>query len=126
MLNHFSPDLEVAQDIPITDDAIAYDCELTNETYILMMTNALHVPSMNHNLPPPFILRQGGIIVNDTAKIHYYSEPSTDDHCIIFPQSEFRIALKLNRIFSYFNSRKPLPSELYGKDKRLITPDSAE
>ena len=121
----FSPELGIAQNIPIVDAAIAYDCELTNETYILIIRNALHIPSMNHNLLPPFILRQGGIIVNDTAKIHC-SDPSIDDHCILFPNSELRIPLKLNGIFSYFNSRKPLPSELHGKDKLFITPDSTE
>ena len=121
----FSPDLGIAQNIPIVDAAIAYDCEQTNETYILIIRNALHIPSMNHNLLPPFILRQGGIIVNDTAKIHC-SDPSPDDHCILFSESELRIPLKLNGIFSYFNSRKPLPSELHGKDKIFITPDSTE
>ena len=94
----FSPELGIARDIPIVDAAIAYDCELTNETYILIIRNALHISSMNHNLLPPFILRQRGITVNDTAKIHC-SDPSTDDHCIIFPENELRIPLKLNGIF---------------------------
>ena len=46
--------------------------------------------------------------------------------CLIFSDSVLQIPLKLNGIFSYFNSRKPLPSELYVKDKLFITPDSAE
>ena len=121
----FSPDLGIAQDIPIVDAAIAYDCESTNDTYILIVRNAVHIPLMNHNLLPPFILRQGGIIVNDTAKIHC-SDPSTDDHCILFPHSDLRIPLKLNGIFSYFNSRKPLPSEVHEKDNMFINPDVAE
>ena len=121
----FSPDLGIAKNIPIVDAAIAYDCEITNETYILIITNALHIPSMNHNLLPPFILRQGGIVVNDTPKIHC-TDPTSDDLCMLFPQSELRIPLKLNGIFSYFNTRKPLPSELCTKDKIFITPDSVE
>ena len=80
---------------------------------------------MDHNLLPYFILRQGKTVVNDTTKIHC-ADPTYDDHCILFPQSDLRIPLKINDIFSYFNSRKPLPSELYGKDKVFITPDSVE
>ena len=121
----FPSDLGVAENIPIVDATIANDCDLTHETYILIIRNALHIPSMIHNLLPPFILRQAGLTVNDTAKIHC-KDPSPDDHCITFPDSELRIPLKLNGIFSYFNSRKPMPSELYGKDKLFITPDSTE
>ena len=29
-----------------------------------MMRNALYVPSMPHNLIPPFIMREAGIVVN--------------------------------------------------------------
>ena len=61
----------------------------------------------------------------DTAKIHC-TDPKSDDHCFIFPQSGLRIPLKLNGIFSYFKSRKPLASKLHEKDKIFITPDSVE
>ena len=80
---------------------------------------------MNHNLLLPFILRQGGIVVNDIAKIHC-TDPTSDDHYIMFPQTDLRIPLKLNGIFSYFKSRKLLPCELYANNKIFITPDSVE
>ena len=53
----FSDELGVASDVPIVDAALAYDCPFTNYTYILIVRNALHIASMNHNLIPPFIMR---------------------------------------------------------------------
>ena len=121
----FDPQLGTVQNIPIVDAAIAYDCPFSHETYILIIRNALHIASMNHNLIPPFIMREGGVIVNDVPKIHC-DNPNIYDHCISFKDIDLKIPLQLNGIFSYFNSRKPLPSELYNKDKVFITPDASE
>jgi hypothetical protein len=41
----------------------------------------LYVESMNTNLIPPFILREGGLIVNDKPKI-LCEHPTEDDHTI--------------------------------------------
>ena len=121
----FDPQLGTAQNVPIVDAAVAYDCPFSHETYILIIRNALHIASMTHNLIPPFVMREGGVIVNDIPKIHC-DNPSIDDHCISFKDIDLKIPLQLNGIFSYFNSRKPLPSELYDKDKVFITPDASE
>ena len=77
----FSKDLGIAQDIPIVDAALAYDCPFKHETYILIIRNALYIKTMQNNLIPPFILREGGLTVNDIPKIHC-AEPTTNDHCI--------------------------------------------
>ena len=53
-------ELGVASNVPIVDAALAYNCPFTNETYILIIRNTLHIASMNHNLIPPFIMREGG------------------------------------------------------------------
>ena len=121
----FHSKLGIAQDVPIVDGAVAYDCPYTHMTYILIARNALHLPSMNYNLIPPFIMRAGGVTVNDTAKIHC-DDPTTNDHCIIFPETELRIPLQLNGIFSYFHSRLPTSKELYDCDKVFITPDASD
>ena len=121
----FDPALGTALDVPIVDAAIAYDCPLTHETYILIIRNALHIPSMRYTLIPPFIMREGGLIVNDIPKMHC-EYPTIEDHCILFKDIDLRIPLQLNGIFSYFNSRMPLPSELYDKDTVFITPDASE
>eukprot|EP00957_Ditylum_brightwellii_P072525 5511789-Ditylum_brightwellii.AAC.1 len=45
---------------------------------------------MDHNLLPPFVLRESGIRVNDTPKIHKVN-PTVDDHAIIFSGEGLRI-----------------------------------
>ena len=122
----FSKELGMQQDVPIVDGAIAYECPYTFTTFILIVRNALHIPSMESNLIPPFIMRAGGVTVNDTAKIHC-ENPTKDDHCIIFGEGDdLRIPLQLFGIFSYFHSRAPTEDELFECDKYFITPDASD
>ena len=37
---------------------------------MLIVKNVLHVPSIDHNLTPPFMLSEAGIEVRPTPKIH--------------------------------------------------------
>ena len=85
--------------VPIVDNAVAYDCPWYQTTYILIARNILSVQPMDHNLIPPFILREAGITVNDNAMIHL-NEPPIDDHAIIFPNSDLRIRLHIHGTFS--------------------------
>ena len=66
-------------------------------------------------------MREGGVSVNDISKIHY-TDFIINDNCISFKDIDMEIPLQLNEIFSYFNTGKPLPSELYGKDKVIMIP----
>eukprot|EP00957_Ditylum_brightwellii_P192635 14667407-Ditylum_brightwellii.AAC.1 len=68
-VNLFTPDYD-AMNIRLVNAALNYDCPLTDKTYILLLRSALHVLSMNHNLIPPFVLRETGIMVKDIHKIH--------------------------------------------------------
>ena len=95
----------------------------TGETTILIVQNALHIKLMHHNLFPPFIMRAAGKTVNDVPKIQV-SDPTVNDHCIIFPDSDLRIPLNLKRTFSFFHTRTPTVKELYDCDKAFITPDA--
>ena len=106
----FSPDIP-AKEIPIIDCAIMYDCPYTGIQAILVATDALHVPSMDHNLVPPFMLREAGIIVNEQPKCQS-DEPTSETHSLYFPDEKIRIPMSLNGIFSYFPSRKPTVAEL--------------
>jgi hypothetical protein len=121
----FSDRLGTVENVPIVDAAIAYECQYTCQTYILIIRNALHIPYLDHNLVPPFILRAGGVIINDVPKIHC-PDPSVLDHCISFPDSDLKIPLQLFGTFSYFHSRKPETEELYSCDKVFLTPDSSD
>ena len=81
------------------------------------------MPSLEHNLIPPFILREAGIIVNETAKIHK-ENPSKRDHAIIIENEPLTIPLQLNGIFSFFHSRCPTIDEIDHSPSILMTPDS--
>ena len=115
------PDYDSMQ-IKIVDAAVQYDCPYTGKTHILVIRNALHVPSMKHNLLPPFILRQAGIEVNDTPKIQVM-DPTEKDHSIYFKETDLRIPLSLWGTFSYFPSTKPMSDEVQASDDiYLMTP----
>ena len=76
-----------------------------------MVKNNLHVPSTDYNLIPPFIMRSGGVVVNDVLMIQC-EDPAVDDHCVSFVDSDLRIPLQLNGVFSYFHTRVPTEREL--------------
>ena len=42
--------------VPIVDAVLLYQCPYSNEVYLLVVRNALHVPSMKHHLIPPFVM----------------------------------------------------------------------
>ena len=117
----YNPDYP-SLEIKIVDAAVSYQCKYTGKSYILVLRNALHVPTMVHNLIPPFIMRECGIIVNDRPKLHT-SSPTTDDHAIKFDET-FQIPLLLSGVFSYFPSKKPTLDELQASEEvYLMTPE---
>ena len=94
----FSDDCSKMIAVQIVDVAISYDCPYCLKTYIFVIKNALYVPSMNHNLIPPFILREAGLIVNDVPKIH--TRHSLSQRCMfsnnkgshmLLPQQKFEL-----------------------------------
>lgn len=106
----FSPDLPPLT-VPLVDAAVKYESPFDGTEHVLVIMNALHVPSMKHNLIPPFMIREAGIQLKDVPKIHV-EDPSVDDHAILFPQTGFRIPLSLWGTFSYFPTTKPREEDL--------------
>ena len=101
----YSPDYP-AKSAPLVHAAIQYDCPYNGMSYIFLVYNAVYVPSMENNLIPPFLLREAGIRVNDTPKIHS-ALPDVNDHAIYIDQADLRIHLRLHGIFSYFETTRP-------------------
>eukprot|EP00957_Ditylum_brightwellii_P122994 9377905-Ditylum_brightwellii.AAC.1 len=56
----FTPDYN-SMKIKIVDAVIKYDCPYNGMSRILVVRNALHVPSMQNNLISPFIMQEVGI-----------------------------------------------------------------
>jgi len=96
---------------PFVDAVIAYDLPFSVNTYLLVCRIALYVLSTRNNLIPLFVMREAGLIVIDTPKIHC-SDPSVEDHSIYDPESELCIHLSLQGIFSTFCSRAPSVREI--------------
>ena len=92
--------------VPIVDAAIQYKDPYNGGIRYFIVRNALHVPSMNNNSIPPFIIQEVGIDMNDTPRIHV-KDPSVDDHSLYFVDLKYRTPLSFNVIFSYFLSSKP-------------------
>ena len=91
---------------------LAYDCERTNQVYLLVWRNVLYIESMDDNLILPFILREAGLIVNERAKI--YCEPGTateEDHTIQEKETGLFITMNLQSVF---------PTSLKGNQMRKI------
>ena len=89
----YSPDYK-AQKIPIVDAALLYECPFSGKMVVLVVRDALHVPEMEINLIPPFILSEAGVQIKDVPKIHV-PDPSVDDHAIVFKETGFRIPMGL-------------------------------
>ena len=75
----FLADLPPMDDIEIGDVAMAYDNPRTGVTYILVMRNALLIPTMDHNLIPPFLIREAVLFLDETPKLHAPT-PSVTNH----------------------------------------------
>ena len=102
----FVGDVGTLKSVDVVDACLAYDCNKTGKTILLVFGNALYIPNMEHHLIPPFIFREVGVKVNDTARI-YCNEVTLDSHSIWFKDAEVRIPLQLEGIFSTSETRKP-------------------
>ncbi len=77
----FSADLPVMERVEIGDVAIAYEDPYSLETYLLMMRNTLLIPSMDHNLLPPFLVQEASLFLDETPKFQS-TDVSLENHTI--------------------------------------------
>ena len=126
-VNAFADEVNQMKRVPIKDMAVAYDCPYLKKTYLMVFKNALHVPSMHHNLISPFIMEEAGLEVNATPKIHR-EEASVEDHSFYDSATELRVPFKLRGIFSHFETRSLSSEEILScstYDTIYLTPDSS-
>ena len=62
-VNEFSSEVGTMSRVPIFDAVLAYDCPIYGKITLLVSRNVMFVQSMNHNLIPPFIMRESGLKV---------------------------------------------------------------
>ena len=112
--------------VPIVDAVIAYDFPKSGHTCLLVARNDLCVPSMEHNLIPPFILREAGLVLHDTPKIHC-NLPSAEDHSLLDGETGPRIPFTLDGTFLVFKSRSLTNEEINNVEDFetvFLTPES--
>ena len=80
-MNAYSSDVGKISRVPIVDAAIAYDCPFSGRKILMFVRNALYVESMDHNIVPPFIMREAGLEVYEQAKIHT-PQPSKENNSV--------------------------------------------
>ena len=114
----FTPDYKPLM-VPLVDATVRYDNPYNRKSYMLVLWNALYVPSMDNNLIPPFMLREMGVTMNDVPKIHK-EDPTVDDHAITFMETGFWIPLSLWGIISYFLASKPTHDDLLNPNEVYI------
>ena len=64
----FSLEYKALQKVPIIDAIVQYNNQYLGETYLLVFKNTLFVPAMKYNLISCFLIRETGLIVNNTPK----------------------------------------------------------
>ena len=121
----FSSNLGIASNLPIVDGALACHCSYSDEVYILVIRKVLHVPLMYHSLILPFIIRSGGVVINDVPEIHC-EDRAVKNYCVLFDQHDLRIRLQLNGVFSCFHKRVPTEREIHECEKLFLTPYSSD
>ncbi len=121
----FSPDLPVLEKVEIGDAAMCYDDPVSLRNYILVMRNVLLIPTMSHNLLPPFLVREAGLFLDENPK-HQAVAPTINNHLIYDSRMGMRIHLQLQGIFSVFPTRPLSLEELKNWESYpviFITPD---
>ena len=72
--------------IPVVDAAVLYSCPYSGVKYVLVIMNALYVPSMTHSLISLFVIQDAGVKLNETPKIQC-NNPDESYHALIFDES---------------------------------------
>ena len=124
----FVGDVRTLQGVDIVDAVLAFDCPVTHLTILLVVKNALYIPSMTHHLMPPFLIWETRHFINNTLISHAQQGSVNPDcaHCISFEEVGIKICLRLKGIFSYLNTRRPTSEEIgttTSENIVLSTPD---
>ena len=123
----FSDEVDKLESVPIVDASLAYKCPKTFKTYLLIVKNDVHIPLMQPNLIPLFIMREANLEVNDVPRIHIRDELIRESHSIMILQVDLQIPFQLSGVFSYFATRSLINKEIEEFDWMymvLITPDT--
>ena len=114
----FSPNHEALK-VPIVDAVIQYDDLYSGETFMLVCKEAIYVPAMKHNLIPPFLTKEKGLVFDNLPKLKSLN-PTKHHYSTHFPDVNLQMPLMLYGICSCFPSKKPLIGVLNDHDDKIL------
>jgi len=120
-ISGFTDDLGKPILVDVINAAVTYDCMMTGNSYIMILRNALHIPSIEVCLLHPIMMRLAGVEVDECPKF-LSSKPSIINHSIYFPTKDLRIQLILDGIISCLPCRTPDDEELEQLEILELTP----
>ena len=108
-ISGYDPIKGTANDLEVVNAEITVYNINTGESQVVIINQAVHVPTMEHN---PLCLTQmcmNGAVVNGTPNI-LLLDPTDDDHCVILKNETFeeslRIPLSIKGVSSIFPSQR--------------------
>ena len=121
-VNGFTESLGQLKSVPVVDAVLLYECPFKNRSYLMVIHNALYVPSNPDNYIAPFLIREAEIEIDTKAKRHCL-EPLVENHSMFFKEEDLRVHFGIVGIVSYFNTRKPTVQEIEELPILHLTPD---
>ena len=112
----------------VVSAAIAYDDPTNGEVKILVIHQAIYIPTLDHNLLSPMQMRLNEVVVNDCPSFldpkphdlsHSIKIPGPDGDVVVIP-------LRLFGVTSYFPCRRPTQQEFETGDKFDLTAETPE
>ena len=117
----YDPTLGVKRSLRTVSAALAYDDPSDGHTVILVIHQAIHVPTMSHNLITPMQLRMNDVQVREIPRF-LTDHSDADSHSILIPDPDggnpYKIPLSLHGIVSFFPTRRPTPQEFGSSSDR--------
>ena len=105
---------------PMVTAALAYDDPRTGQPVILVVNQAIHIKTLQHNLLCPMQLRMNDVEVDECPKF-LTRHPTDKSHALTISQHDlppYIIPLSLKGVTSYFPTRKPTMDEYYNSELR--------
>ena len=127
----YNEDVGERSDCRIVSAVVAYVHPASGDVYMLVIHQAILIPSMPHNLLCLMQLQDHGLTVNDEPK-YMALNPMEEHHAITSRDRNtqvggpLRIPLELHGVTSYFLSRKPTKEEYENTPEDLCVELTAE
>ena len=124
----YDPSLGTKPDMKVVSAALAYDDPNNGEVKILIVHQAILVPTMDHNLLSPMQMRLNGVTVQECPRF-LDTHLNEHSHSIKVPGPDgdvLNIPLRIHGVTSYFPTRKPSQEEFETGDRFELTTETPE